>query len=1019
LREERWGGWGFGVVLWVLYVGVGLLSIRLAMMGELVAMVWLPAGVGLAGLMLGGVRVLPWVWAGAWAINFVTAWDFELAVLLGVGNCLGPCVGWLLLRRVGGEGVSRFVLFGGVLGPLVSAVWGVGVLFGMGEIGVGEGVRAFFVWWLGDGCGVLVAAPVLLNVGRARREVGGRWAEVGALAVVGGAIGGVLVGVVWAGLVPANGALMCVFLPLLVWAALRLGVWMSSVVVGVVVVGALVSVAVRLPEIQIQYVMLEMWLYTSVMGITSLMLGALHVTKRKTEDALKGSEAQLNQALSAASMGQWSWDIHTGSVVWSSQADKLFGTKRGEVAGVFRAQSFEGYMGLVHPEDVEGVLEQIWGHVDKKGQDFVLEHRIVWPDGSVHWVEGRGTTLFDKGGNPVRMSGTVLDITERKRAEEARLRTQRLLEAIHQVQSRFISETNAGDTFQELLGVLLEITGSAYGFIGEVAQENHRPEGETPWRLKPLAMSEFAWGEAGGPEERPAGGMERVNFHSLLGRTLRDGGVVIWDAQKEDGAQSMKLPGGHPPLRAFLGMALHLDGQLVGMVGVANRVGGYQAEMVGELKPLLGACASVIAAYRNDLRRREAQEARLQMQHKLQEAQRLESLGVLAGGIAHDFNNLLTGIMGNASMITSAQAEDVPALVDDVLAASQRAADLCRQMLAYSGRGKFVVKPLDLSELVREMLQLIRSSVSRKAELHMDLAQGLTRVIADTAQLQQIVMNLVINASEALSGHPGEIWLETGEVMVSARELADGLWGGGDGVAGGVNVGGVEEPAAGRYVYFEVRDTGCGMDAQTKTRIFDPFFTTKFHGRGLGLAAVQGIVRGHRGVLQVESALGQGSTFRLLLPAVVDVVRSGVPGILGGTADATSFYHRKETGHGDVLVVDDDAGVRTLAQGVLSRIGFRVHSAEDGEQALEMCERMGGRLRFVLLDLTMPRLDGRETLAHLKRSFPKLKVILMSGFSDEEERQVGGGGEAPEAFLSKPFTVNALLACLGRLRVFG
>ncbi len=360
-------------------------------------------------------------------------------------------------------------------------------------------------------------------------------------------------------------------------------------------------------------------------------------------------------------------------------------------------------------------------------------------------------------------------------------------------------------------------------------------------------------------------------------------------------------------------------------------------------------------------RRRELEERR-SMETKLQETQKLESLGVLAGGIAHDFNNLLTGVLGNASLAASEIPADSEAhgFLLQIEKAASRAADLCRQMLAYSGKGHFDVKPVDLNALIRETMNLLGISISKRARLDFQLAPALPAVLGDATQLRQIVMNLVINASEALGDRDGVVSVSTGTALVTAADLASAH--------------SPPEASEGNHVWFEVSDTGCGMDPEVLQRIFEPFFTTKFTGRGLGLAAVLGIVRGHRGALTVTSTVASGTCFRVLLPASDTATE---------TAPAGANVSESWKGSGTVLVVDDEDTVRTVVTRLLSFLGFQTVTAKDGCEAVAMFPTLG-KLQFVFLDLTMPQMDGAQTLRELRKLQPDLRVLVMSGFSAED-----------------------------------
>ncbi len=389
--------------------------------------------------------------------------------------------------------------------------------------------------------------------------------------------------------------------------------------------------------------------------------------------------------------------------------------------------------------------------------------------------------------------------------------------------------------------------------------------------------------------------------------------------------------------------------------------------------------------------RKESEATRLSLERKLLEGQKLEGLGLLAGGVAHDFNNLLTGILGNASLarITLSPGGLADPQLRAIETASLRAAELCRQMLAYAGKGRFVVEPTDLNSLTEGLLPLLEISTARQATLRLALERPLPAVSADPTQLRQIIMNLVINAADAIASlagqKGGEITVTTGIVAADRATL--------DTAAAGAGL------PAGDYVFIEVRDTGCGMTPEVVAKIFDPFFTTKFAGRGLGLAAALGIVCGHHGALTVTSEPGHGSTFRLLLPPVAAAVP---PPPAAGPVSAGRWQHT-----GKVLLIDDDDAVRTVAAQLLTTFGLRPSSAPDGQAGLALFREDPAGFDVVVLDLLMPGLNGEETLKLLRVIRPDVRVLLISGYheGDMVARHAAGG---PLAFLHKPFTRAAL-----------
>ena len=370
----------------------------------------------------------------------------------------------------------------------------------------------------------------------------------------------------------------------------------------------------------------------------------------------------------------------------------------------------------------------------------------------------------------------------------------------------------------------------------------------------------------------------------------------------------------------------------------------------------------------------------------LRQSAKLESLGVLAGGIAHDFNNLLTGILGNVSLAIEMVSDLNPVSrhLQDAIEASERAANLTKQMLAYAGKGRFLIEPIDISVLVREISALIRSSIPKHVTLRLDLQEMLPLVEADVTQLQQLIMNLVINGAEAIPEHrQGTVLVITRSQEVDAQYLA--------------TLGGAADLGPGNYVVISVQDNGAGMDETTLSKIFDPFFTTKFTGRGLGLAAAAGIVRGHKGALKVFSTPGRGTTFRVLLPV------SAAP----QNKTVAPVAHSAFSGHGLVLVVDDEPIVRKMATNSLERYGYTVVTADDGREGLERFRELHSQLKIVILDLTMPVMNGEEALQKMRLINPRLPVVLSSGYNEVEAiRRFAGKGLS--GFLQKPYTAAAL-----------
>jgi len=390
--------------------------------------------------------------------------------------------------------------------------------------------------------------------------------------------------------------------------------------------------------------------------------------------------------------------------------------------------------------------------------------------------------------------------------------------------------------------------------------------------------------------------------------------------------------------------------------------------------------------------RKAGEEQKLLLERQLLESQKLESLGVLAGGIAHDFNNILTAILGNATLARMELPENHKARpqLRQIEQAARRAGDLCAQMLAYAGKAAFITAPVNLASLVRDTTALLEVTVGKRAHLELRIGPGLPAVMGDVTQLRQIVMNLVINAADAIGDRTGGV--------ISVSTLCQDL-------PAEFFQQAVQSPKlpAGRYVGLEVRDNGSGMPPDVMARIFEPFFTTKFSGRGLGLAAVLGIIQGHGGALFVESVAGQGTVFRLFLPATLAQAGVSTPPFSVASVPVAL--------QGTVLLVDDEPAIRRVTVHALRAMGLKALEAADGQAALAIYRAQATPIDLVLLDLMMPGLTGEETLRLLREINPAVRVIVMSGFSEGETMQrcsaLGVLG-----YLPKPFEIADLVARL-------
>lgn len=581
----------------------------------------------------------------------------------------------------------------------------------------------------------------------------------------------------------------------------------------------------------------------------------------------------------------------------------------------------------LHPDDYARVAAR--RDLYLAGQKFLMpgESRIIRVDGSIAWCEWTGRGIYDAAGQLVEIQSVGRDITARKEAEERRGWLTAILEAAPDVVGYM--------TLDGRVEYVNRAGRELFGF------DDGNPDMFTWFRSRP----------------QPEGSILLIRQQAIP-TALREGawtGEVLFCNRN-----------GYEIPYLFTALALR--------------------DSMGKIARL-----AVIARDVSELRRAEVN--RMALDRKLLEAQKLESLGILAGGLAHDFNNILTVILGYAelALIDPYIQEDTRSSINKVIIGAQSAAELTRAILAYAGKGKVMIVPVSWNDLVRDMSNLIMSLIPKGCRLEQHLAYELPLVDADIAQLRQVLLNLLVNAGEAIDGPGGKIRVETTVENLSQTDL--------DQLDFGADL------PAGAYVRLTVSDTGRGMDEATLEHIFDPFFTTKFTGRGLGLAAVQGIVRGHYGALRVLSTIGVGTSFSIWLP-ISQVHRQADP--VRRSPDDQLY--------GELLLIDDEPAVREIAVRLLRRLGLTVHSAPDGQSGINMLREGLPGVVGVLVDMTMPHMSGDEVAHVIQQIRPGIPVVLMSGYSADDlaVRQVAQG---VQGFLQKPFTVESLRTVLEPLLV--
>jgi PAS domain S-box-containing protein len=608
------------------------------------------------------------------------------------------------------------------------------------------------------------------------------------------------------------------------------------------------------------------------------------------------------------------------------------------------------FLEAVHPEDRERVMASL--ERQSRGESTEEEYRIVRPDGSVRWIYDQGFPIRDETGQVYRVAGIAEDITERKRAGEIfRIRTEQLA-AVTDAMLAFLENGNWQAASAKLLRGALDLTESEYGFVGVVA------EGPV---LRILAHEGVAWDTAINREfyenalktYREAGYLEFTGFKNLFGEVITTGKTVISN-DPASAPRSGGLPPGHPPMRSFLGVPVLRGAEVVGMIGVANRPGGYTHSDETNLEVLSHATGVLYESYRQ-------QEREAALERQLYQAQKMEAVGTLAGGVAHDFNNVLTCIIGFAQMAlfedgASSQWREYVAKIPEQ---GRRAAKLISQLLTFSRQAVTERQPLVLLPLVKETAKMLERTVPENISIRLNAPGDVWTVNADPTQMQQVLLNLCVNAGHAMP-EGGELTLGLENVTLDeayCRQYACAK--------------------SGDYVCLSVRDTGIGMTPEVQARIFEPFFTTKEVGRGtgLGLAMVYGIVKEHGGHVNVYSEVGKGSEFKVYLPAMAAKKAHQV----------ASAEESPPGGAETLLLVEDDDVVLMAGQRMLELLGYTVLTARDGREAIEVHRAYPGEIALVLTDLVMPNMGGRELFEALRQADPEAKVLLMSGYGPQKD----------------------------------
>ena len=782
--------------------------------------------------------------------------------------------------------------------------------------------------------------------------------------------------------------------------------------------------------------------------VAGVVVTFVDITKlQEAKEAIRQAGEQRRLVMEAAELGTWDYRFDTQKILWDEPTCSMFGAAPSDHI------DYDKVMSLIHIEDRDDVARALSRAIaGDKGGAYDIEFRVVRPDGSLAWISSHGHVYFEgegEGRQASRFIGVSRDISERRRSQEQARRWQRVFE---DSEFSLASADAATNTFLEVNATYAQQRGySPDELVGRSLFDLYPPEVRDELRHTVAVLERTGHFTLESVQQRKDGScfpviVEVTVIKDAQGRPISRVSIAQDITERKQAEKSLREseeryrslftgmsegfalheilrdPSGVPCDYRFLEINPSFE-RLTGLTreNVVGRLMSevlpnedpYWLEVYGEVavtgqsvhfehyspilkrhyeihaySPVPGQFATL---FMDITRRKLAEEERRRLEAQMLHTQKLESLGIMAGGIAHDFNNILAGIVGYAELALASlpDADRTAHCLHVVCKASQRAADLTRQMLAYAGKGRFVVEPVSLSQVARDMQEILAIAVSKKAVIQYDLAPDLPSIDADATQIRQVVMNLILNASESLGDQNGLIKVTTRVLTCDSPSLAS------------AQVGSDSPP--GLYVALEIADSGCGLEPQTMEKIFDPFYSTKFVGRGLGLAAVQGIVRGHHGAIMVSSQPGQGTAFRVLFPARDSALPSPQ---VEPPAPAIALQ-----GSGTVLIVDDEEIVRSSSQALVQSVGFTVLTASDGEQAIEMFRQHRHQIVCVILDLTMPKMSGEEVFQELRRIDPNVHVILTSGYT-EEEMTKRFAGQQVFGFVEKPASFDVLVAKL-------
>jgi PAS domain S-box-containing protein len=695
------------------------------------------------------------------------------------------------------------------------------------------------------------------------------------------------------------------------------------------------------------------------------------------EAASRRGNERFRALIQATPMPVVSSDRNGKVTAWNPAAERVFGWSADEALG---------NLAQIVPEDKAQERVELRDKTTA-GAVTVVETTRVNRLGLRFPVSISTAPVLDENGAVSGLVSVIEDISERKKTEVELYEKSAVLTAVTQALTDFLDSGNWSAASQHLLRFAIQQTQSQYGFLGVIL------EGPV---LRVLAYDGLTWDlklnrslyEEKMRQQAEDGYFELTHIHNLLGEVISKGEPVISNSPEND-PRSGGLPAGHPPMHAFLGVPIFKGQQAVGLIGVANRPGGYTGQDVRYLEKMSQATGVLYDNYRQSLKHTalEAQQAKLEGQ--MRQIQKMEVLGRLAGGVAHDFNNMLMVMGGCSELLERSLPKESLARVylDQIQRTTEKAAAITKQLLAFSRKQVLEIQAMDLHAALTASEFMLPRLLGSDVELTFRHEAANSWILSDPAQIEQVIMNLVVNSRDAMP--------EGGRLTVSTRN-AQGPSEGGDSA---------ENQA---WVVLEVEDTGTGMDEQTRARIFEPFFTTKLEGKGtgLGLATVYGIVKQIGGHIRVESTPGQGTRFEIYFPAT--------EARAAAKANDSPAVSASESGiDATILIADDESALRHALAEILRSSGYKVLEAESSTEALEMARQHRGQLDILLTDIVMPGLRGPELARRVAKVHPEVQIVYMSGYAEglPEARL-----QANSTFLQKPFRFATLLEQLKLVR---